>query len=96
MSTIQEVLTSGNYHLIDVREPIELEMDGAIEGATNIPLGEVEARAEEITSLPNPVILFCRSGNRSGKALELLYDHGLKEGYNGGGYIQLQALLEDQ
>lgn len=95
MSTIQEVLASGKYHLIDVREPLELEMDGAIEGAQNIPLGEVEARAEEIINLPNPLILFCRSGNRSGKALELLYDNGLKEGYNGGGYIQLKALLED-
>ncbi len=96
MSTLHEVLSTGTYHLIDVREPLELEMEGAIEGATNIPLGEVVARAQEITSLPNPVILFCRSGNRSGKALELLYDEGLNEGYNGGGYLQLQSLLDAQ
>ena len=39
---IQEILNQGNYHLIDVREPEELIANGAIEGAENIPLGEVE------------------------------------------------------
>ncbi|MBE2274619.1 MAG: rhodanese-like domain-containing protein, partial [Flavobacteriales bacterium] len=37
--TLEEVLQSGNYALIDVREPMELEMDGDIDGAENIPLG---------------------------------------------------------
>jgi rhodanese-related sulfurtransferase len=43
-----EVIQSGNYELIDVREPMELEMDGNIDGAKNIPLGEVEERQDEI------------------------------------------------
>ena len=29
--TIQEILDAGNYHLVDVREPMELITDGAIE-----------------------------------------------------------------
>lgn len=37
---IEDVLKAGNYHLIDVREPMELEMNGAIDEATNIPLGK--------------------------------------------------------
>ena len=45
---IQEILNQGNYHLIDVREPEELIANGAIEGAENIPLGEVENHADEI------------------------------------------------
>jgi len=90
---LADVLQSGNYELIDVREPMELEMDGNIEGAKNIPLGEVEDRKDEILSIEKPVILFCRSGNRSGKALEYLNSQGLKEGYNGGGWAELKSQL---
>ncbi len=90
---LADVLQSGNYELIDVREPMELEMDGNIEGAKNIPLGEVEDRKDEILSIEKPVILFCRSGNRSGKALEYLNSQGLKDGYNGGGWAELKSQL---
>ena len=91
--SLEEVIKSGNYELIDVREPMELEMDGNIDGAKNIPLGEVEDRQDEILSIEKPVILFCRSGNRSGKALEYLNSQGLKEGYNGGGWADLKSAL---
>ncbi len=89
-----DVLKSGNYELVDVREPLELEMDGEIVGAKNIPLGEVEDRKEEFLSLEKPVVIFCRSGNRSGKALEYLTSQGLKDGYNGGGWAQLKETIE--
>ena len=92
---IEEVLRNGNYHLIDVREPMELEMDGQIEGAQNIPLGEVDERKEEILAIEKPVVLFCRSGNRSGKALDFLNSEGLKNGYNGGGWAELKEKLEN-
>lgn len=92
---LADVLKSGEYYLIDVREPLELEMDGYIEGATNIPLGEVVDRKDEILGLDKPVVLFCRSGNRSGKALEILTGEGLKDGYNGGGWVELKEALEN-
>lgn len=91
--SLADVLQAGNYALIDVREPMELEMDGNIEGAVNIPLGEVEDRKDEILSIEKPVVLFCRSGNRSGKALEYLNSQGLQDGYNGGGWADLKASL---
>ena len=91
--TLEEVIQSGNYELIDVREPMELMMDGEIDGAKNIPLGEVEDRKDEILNLEKPVILFCRSGNRSGKALEFLENEGLKNGFNGGGWAELKEKL---
>ncbi|MGC4128014.1 MAG: rhodanese-like domain-containing protein [Bergeyella sp.] len=93
--SLTDVLKSGNYALIDVREPLELEMDGAIDNAQNIPLGEVEERKDEFLSIDKPVIIFCRSGNRSGKALEYLNSQGLKEGYNGGGWAELKETLEN-
>ncbi|MHA3047496.1 rhodanese-like domain-containing protein [Riemerella anatipestifer] len=92
---IEEVLKSGNYHLIDVREPMELEMDGNIEAAKNIPLGELEDRKEEVTSLDGNVILFCRSGNRSGRAVEYFKSLGLTNIYNGGGYSDLKEVLDN-
>ena len=93
--SLKEVLESGNYELIDVREPMELMMDGEIEGAKNIPLGEIEERQDEILQLEKPVVLFCRSGNRSGKALEYLESQGLKEGFNGGGWSELKHVLDN-
>lgn len=89
-----EVLKGGNYHLIDVREPMELEMDGNIEEAQNIPLGELEDRKQEITNLSGTKIFFCRSGNRSGKAAEYFKAEGMTDVYNGGGYEEMKATLE--
>ena len=93
--SLEKVLKSGNYHLIDVREPMELEMDGNIEGAENIPLGELEERKDEILNQEKPVVVFCRSGNRSGKALEFLNNEGLKNGFNGGGWAELKEKIEN-
>lgn len=90
-----EVLKSGNYKLIDVRELLELDMDGNIEGAENIPLGTIEEHTEEILAYDVPVVIFCRSGNRSGKALEYLQSQGLENGYNGGGWAELKETLQN-
>lgn len=92
--SLVEVLKAGNYHLIDVREPLELEMDGHIQEAQNIPLGEIEDRKQEITNLDGTKIFFCRSGNRSGKAVEYFRNQGMTDVYNGGGYEELKEHLE--
>lgn len=56
--------------LIDVREPSEFAQ-GHLDGATLIPLGQVASRMNEIPK-DRPVVVYCRSGHRSGMALELL------------------------
>ena len=81
--------------MIDVREPLELEMDGHIEEAQNIPLGELEDRKQEITNLNGTKIFFCRSGNRSGKAAEYFKSEGMTDVYNGGGYTDLKEVLDN-
>ena len=90
---IQKILDAGNYHLIDVREPEELIANGAIEGATNIPLGEIEERKNDILSLEGNIIFFCRSGNRSGKATDFFKNEGLDNIFNGGSYETLSKLV---
>ena len=91
--TIQEILDAGTYHLVDVREPMELITDGAIEGALNIPLSELEERKDEILNLKGNIIFFCKSGGRSGKAIDFFKEKGISNIYNGGGYNDLSKLV---
>ena len=66
--------------LLDVRTSGEFEGNlGHIEGATLIPLQELENRLDELTEKKeNEIIVICRSGNRSGRATNILR----KEGFN--------------
>ncbi len=64
-------------YIVDVREPFEWD-EAHVAGARHIPLGEIEARLADIPQ-DKPVLVFCRSGNRSGKATEKLLAAGLKD-----------------
>ncbi|MCB0556388.1 MAG: rhodanese-like domain-containing protein [Phaeodactylibacter sp.] len=77
------VFSQKEVSLIDVREPFEFAM-GHAPGAVNIPLGTVPSRVEEFRKMPQPVILYCRSGNRSGQAMMYLKACGVSEAYNAG------------
>lgn len=68
--------------LIDVRTTEEFSK-GSAEGAINIPLNQVENRIDEFNNKTD-IILFCRSGNRSGKALKILNNRGFTNVTNGG------------
>lgn len=63
--------------LIDVREPHELEIS-QIEGADLIPLGQLAARMNELDSAQD-IVLFCKTGGRSARALELLAGAGFRK-----------------
>jgi rhodanese-related sulfurtransferase len=63
-----------DLQLIDVRTPPEYA-DGHLAGAKLIPLQELEGRWSEIDK-SKPILLYCRSGHRSGKALKILQDKG--------------------
>lgn len=64
--------------LIDVREPWEHEV-AAIAGSTLIPLGELPARAGEVKSVPDElVVVYCHHGVRSLSAAALLQRLGLQ------------------
>src|SRR5688572_3838589 len=63
--------------LLDVREPHELEIS-ALPNAKNIPLGTLAARLSELDTAQEMVV-FCKSGGRSTRALELLASAGFKK-----------------
>jgi len=75
--------------LIDVREPHELELSH-IDGAQLIPLGALAGHLTELDSTEQMVV-FCRSGTRSRRALELLVSAGFKKVKNLKGGINAWA-----
>ena len=70
--------------ILDVREPQEWDA-GHIPGATLIPLGQIPDRLDEIPQ-DQPVVVVCRSGNRSGQATQFLRQsgYGLTTSMSGG------------
>ncbi|MEA4909017.1 MAG: molybdopterin-synthase adenylyltransferase MoeB [Anaerolineaceae bacterium] len=67
-------------HLIDVREPVEQQVS-RLDGATLIPLGELATRLGELDP-GQPVVLFCRDGHRSVRALQILLGAGFEQVMN--------------
>jgi adenylyltransferase/sulfurtransferase len=63
--------------LLDVREPHELEIS-AISNAINIPLGQLAGRLAELNTADD-MIVFCKAGTRSMRAIELLSSAGFKK-----------------
>jgi rhodanese-related sulfurtransferase len=57
--------------LLDVREPAELEQTGVIDGYVNIPLGQLQARLNEVPK-DKLIITMCMRGNRAGRAAAIL------------------------
>jgi adenylyltransferase/sulfurtransferase len=74
---LAERLKQNHLKLLDVREPHELEIS-ALPNAVNIPLGTLAAHLSELDSAEDMVV-FCKSGSRSARALELLVSAGFKK-----------------
>lgn len=78
--------------LVDVREAAELAETGKLEGAIHLPLPRIRQEAAE-GRIPavlqahgdRPLVLYCRTGRRSGEAAETLRRLGVAQVYNLGG-----------
>ncbi|MEK6221569.1 MAG: molybdopterin-synthase adenylyltransferase MoeB [Chloroflexota bacterium] len=73
----KQLASSHPPRLIDVREPHELEISN-IAGAELIPLGLLASRLSELDSAKE-IVLMCKSGPRSIRALELLLGAGFRK-----------------
>jgi adenylyltransferase/sulfurtransferase len=63
--------------LVDVREPHELQISH-IAGTRSIPLGELAARLGELDPAEE-IVLICKAGVRSTRALHILYGAGFRK-----------------
>lgn len=75
---------------IDVRTAEEYRA-GHLEGAVHIPFDEIEQKITAIgADITQDIQLYCRSGRRSGIALETLRRMGYNNVTNAGAYEQLK------
>ncbi|MEY3321135.1 MAG: hypothetical protein RLZZ417_718 [Bacteroidota bacterium] len=88
--SVSNYLKTPGVTVVDVREPWEFS-EGHYPDSLNIPLGEVPSRLDELMAMSKPLILVCRSGNRSGMAATLLQNKGANEVYNGGAWDSLEV-----
>lgn len=82
----------GEFHLIDVRTPGEVAA-GTIESSTNINFNSADFAAQlGKLDKSKPLMLFCRSGSRSGRASKIAMDLGFTEIYDlSGGFMAWSA-----
>ncbi|MFN3134123.1 MAG: rhodanese-like domain-containing protein [Candidatus Kryptonium sp.] len=86
---------SKNVLILDVRTVGEFSEEH-IKGAINIPVQEIGRRLNELKKHKNyEIIVYCRSGNRSKRASEILVKNGFKHVYNlTGGIIEWKKYFE--
>ncbi|MDE3247809.1 MAG: rhodanese-like domain-containing protein [Bacteroidota bacterium] len=78
---LKELVATGAF-LVDVRTPGEFAED-PVKGAVNIPLDALPYQLSAFEGRKN-IIVFCRSGNRSGQAKAILERNGFANVVNGG------------
>ena len=75
-----------NVYIIDVREEDEYD-DGHLINAYNIPLSRLVSIINENISIDSKIIVYCRSGNRSKSAQDMLNEMGYTNVYDMGGIM---------
>ena len=87
--TIAEILPEAR--VVDVRSVPEYA-EGHIAGAVNIPIDELKQRVRaEDFALDTPMILYCRSGNRSATAARILNELGYRVVLDMGGLLDYEG-----
>jgi rhodanese-related sulfurtransferase len=87
---LSEAIKSGAF-LVDVRTPGEYA-SGTVKGAVNIPLDRLQSQLATFNNKKN-IIVFCRSGNRSSQAKNILDQAGFKNVINGGTWENVNQIM---
>jgi rhodanese-related sulfurtransferase len=74
-------LVAAGIKVVDVRTPAEFA-DGHVPGAVNIPFDQMPQRFAELGPPSTPVLLYCRTGHRSGIASGTLKEKGFTRIYD--------------
>ena len=87
---LKSLINEGAF-LVDVRTPGEFA-DGHVRGSVNIPL-DITKEIAKFKDKKN-IIVFCRSGNRSGMAKSLLEQQGITNVVNGGTWQHVAQFVQ--
>jgi rhodanese-related sulfurtransferase len=78
---LDSVIREKNPVIVDLRTPHEFEQ-GHLAGALNIPVGDLgKNRALLDPYKEKPLLIYCRTVNRSGQALRMIEGRGFKTVY---------------
>jgi rhodanese-related sulfurtransferase len=87
------LIASGKALAVDVRDGLELQSTGKVQGAVHVPRGMLEFRADpespyhdKAFDRDKTVIVYCASGGRSALSGKTLQDLGYKDVRNLGGF----------
>ncbi len=89
---LKEAVKNGAF-LVDVRTPTEFSA-GSVKGAVNIPLDKVQSQLSKFKNKKN-IVVFCRSGNRSGQAKSILESNGFQNVINGGTWQNVNQAVNE-
>ena len=84
---------NGKTFLVDVRSPQEFA-SGSVKGAVNIPLDRVQSELSKFRDKEN-IVVFCRTGNRSGQAKTILEKNGITNVINGGSWQNVNQFVNN-
>lgn len=79
-SELSAIIKEGAF-LVDVRTPGEFS-SGSVQSAVNIPLDKINSQLTKFKNKKN-IVVFCRSGSRSGQAKRILEQNGIQNVING-------------
>jgi rhodanese-related sulfurtransferase len=83
-----QLINHKNAVVLDVRESSEYDA-GHVLNSKLLPLGKLKERMGELEKFKNqPIVVVCRSGNRSGTACFILGKQGFSQVYNLAGGVQ--------
>jgi rhodanese-related sulfurtransferase len=90
-SAALQLINHKNAVVLDVRESSEYDA-GHVLNAKLVPLGKLKERIGELEKYKDqPIVVVCRSGNRSGTACFILGKQGFNQAYNlAGGVLAWQ------
>lgn len=92
-SQLTEAVKYGAF-LVDVRTPAEFSA-GSVKGAVNIPLDKVSSQLPKFKDKKR-IVVFCRSGNRSGQAKNILEQNGFQNVINGGTWQNVNQVINQE
>jgi phage shock protein E len=88
---LKSIIEEGTF-LVDVRTPGEFA-EGHVKGSVNIPLDKVQTQLTKFKNKKN-IIVFCRSGARSGQAKNILQQNGFTNVINGGTWNNVSQFVK--
>ncbi len=87
---LKQLIEEGAF-LVDVRTPSEFA-GGHVKGSVSIPLDNLQTQISQFKDKKH-IIVFCRSGNRSGMAKNILEQNGFKNVVNGGTWERVSLFV---